>query len=61
MKHAEKIERGDRWQLAFRCMFRREAGSVHPSIIIGVTTVELASPIPDTTTSKLKKAESFLF
>lgn len=33
----------------------------HPSIIIGVTTVELASLIPDTNAGKLKKVEAFLF
>ncbi|MEM1575183.1 MAG: retroviral-like aspartic protease family protein [Nitrososphaerota archaeon] len=34
---------------------------VHDSIIIGVTTVELASFIPDITTGKLRKVETFLF
>lgn len=34
---------------------------VHDSIIIGVTTVEAASLIPDVTTGRLRKAEAFLF
>lgn len=34
---------------------------VHPSIIIGITTVELANLIPDTTTGRLRKIETFLF
>lgn len=34
---------------------------VHDSIIIGVTTVELASLIPDLTTGRLRKVETFLF
>lgn len=34
---------------------------VDESIIIGVTTVELAGFIPDTTTGKLKRVEAFLF
>jgi len=31
------------------------------SVILGVTTVELASFIPDTSTGKLRKIEAFLF
>mgnify|MGYP001118304941 CR=1 FL=1 len=34
---------------------------VDETIILGVTTVELASFIPDTTTGKLRKIEAFLF
>ncbi|MBS7611331.1 aspartyl protease family protein [Candidatus Bathyarchaeota archaeon] len=35
--------------------------NVHPLIIVGITTVELASLIPDITTGTLKKANAFLF
>lgn len=34
---------------------------VDDSIILGVTSVELASFVPDTTTGKLRKIEAFLF
>ncbi|KYH42365.1 MAG: hypothetical protein AYL33_002910 [Candidatus Bathyarchaeota archaeon B63] len=34
---------------------------VNDSIILGVTSVELASFLPDTTTGKLRKIEAFLF
>jgi predicted aspartyl protease len=38
----------------------REMG-VDDSVIIGLTTVELAGLMPDTATGRLKKAETFLF
>jgi predicted aspartyl protease len=38
----------------------REIG-VDDSVIIGLTTVELAGLIPDTATGRLKKVEKFLF
>jgi hypothetical protein len=34
---------------------------VDDSVIIGLTTVELAGLIPDTATGRLKKVEKFLF
>jgi predicted aspartyl protease len=34
---------------------------VDDSIIIGITTIELAGLIPDTATSRLRKIEAFLF
>ena len=34
---------------------------VDDSIILGLTTIELAGFMPDTSTSKLKKVETFLF
>jgi hypothetical protein len=38
----------------------REIGA-DDSVIIGLTTVELAGPMPDTATGRLKKVETFLF
>jgi len=35
--------------------------NVSESIILGITTIELASFIPDTNTGKLRKIEAFLF
>jgi len=34
---------------------------VDDSIIVGITTIELAGFIPDTTTGRLRKIETFLF
>jgi hypothetical protein len=34
---------------------------VDDSIIIGITTIELAGLIPDTATGRLRKIEAFLF
>jgi len=38
----------------------RELG-VDDSVIIGLTTVELAGLMPDTATGRLKRVETFLF
>ncbi|WP_243676352.1 hypothetical protein [Vulcanisaeta distributa] len=38
----------------------RSAG-VSDSVIIGLTTIEAAGLIPDVTTGKLRKTETFLF
>ena len=35
--------------------------SVSESVILGITTIELANFIPDTNTGKLRKIEAFLF
>ena len=49
------VEFGDEVKTALRKL------DVCDSLILGVTTVELANFIPDTSTGKLRKVEAFLF